>query len=68
MAKVTHIQKLRRPPEADVIKLVCNCDPSAYLFRVTIVADRVSAECSQCLLDFGPFYVTQTQPTDDTGS
>lgn len=60
MAKITQITKARRLVEADVTKLVCNCDPSAYLFRVTVVADKVSAECGQCLQEFGPFFLTQT--------
>lgn len=62
MGKITQIKQARRLVEADVTKLVCNCDPSAYLFRVTVVGDKVSAECSQCLQEFGPFYLSQTAP------
>lgn len=62
MAKITQIKQARRAVEADVTKLVCNCDPTAYLFRVTVVADKATAECGQCLQEFGPFYLSQTAP------
>ena len=59
MAKISVIKQPRRNPEADVVKLMCNCDPGAWTFRVTVIDDQVTAECALCLQDYGPFYMTR---------
>lgn len=63
-AKVTPIKNARRAMEADVLKVVCNCDPGAYQFRVTVVGEQVIAECVMCLQDYGPFFLTQIAPVN----
>lgn len=67
MAKVTPIKQARRALEADVYKLICNCDPSAYHFRVTVINDQVTTECAQCLTEFGPFYLKQIVSDEPAG-
>lgn len=59
MAKITVIKQARRDPEAVVTKLMCNCDPTAWTFRITVIDDQVTAECALCLQDYGPFYLNR---------
>lgn len=60
VAKVMQIKNARRSADVDVMKLICNCDPGAYQFRVTVVGEQVVAECALCLQDYGPFFMKQT--------
>jgi hypothetical protein len=57
-AKLTPIKQLRRQRDAEVLKVVCNCDPDeGKFFRLTIVGNEVTAECSGCWSDYGPWYI-----------
>lgn len=59
-AKVMPIKNARRLAEVDVMKLICNCDPTAFQFRVTVIGEQVVAECGLCLQDYGPFFLKQS--------
>lgn len=61
-AKITPIRVSRRSADAEVVKLICNCDAQAFTFRVTAIGEQVFAECAICLQDYGPFYLRQVAP------
>lgn len=63
--------KNRRSPDAEVIKLICDCGEQSWHWRLTQVGNQVIAECTECLRDFGPFFISPVQPVrpdDDAGS
>lgn len=67
-AKITPIKSARRAREVEITKLFCDCSENAWLFRVTVIGDQVSAECQECLQEWGPFYVSQTPVSVTTES
>lgn len=52
------IKQTRRPAESEITKLRCNCGDQSWHFRITVCGSQVIAECSECLADWGPFYVS----------
>lgn len=54
--------KSRRTADAEVVKLRCNCGDQSWHFRITLIGNQVIAECSECLADWGPFFVSPVQP------
>ncbi len=54
--------KTRRTADAEVVKLRCNCGEQSWHFRITLIGNHVTAECSECLADWGPFFVSPVSP------
>ena len=54
--------KSRRTADAEVEKLRCNCGEQSWHFRITLIGNHVTAECSECLADWGPFFVSPVSP------
>ena len=58
MSTLKPIKATRRSADSEVQKLRCNCSEQSWHFRITVIGNQVTAECSECLADYGPFFVS----------
>jgi hypothetical protein len=69
MSTLKPIKQTRRSAESEVQKLRCNCGEQSWHFRISVIGNQVFAECSECLADWGPFFVSNVLAVrpDDNG-